>query len=488
MENERFKALWKEQTIEEIGNILRITAHWMAIPLFSLFWIADILYVPHLKWQFLAIRALIIPLCFIVTYLTKKIKKFTPIQWVASIYAISLSFGINLMIFLIEDPTTSYYAGLNLVAIGCLSFIPFTRAFYAFTAAGIYLPYYLILFSKNPTLQEWKLILINSFFIFSSICMCFLIRFFHEKARLQEVEAKETLKSELVNREEIIRSKTEEAIRLNILYSQFSPQIVESIKVGRLKLEAGGHRAQICSIFIDIVNSTERVTRIDKDKVDKVLSKFLDDTIKILLKYDITIDKFLGDGLLGFCNAPLPRQDFVSRVVKAAIEVRAQLKSEEDFFERYWQAPLEIRVGIAKGYVNVGFYGSQKYFRSYTAIGPVVNLASRLCSSADPNQIVVDADVYDVIKNDFKVKSLGKKALKGFENDVIFAYEVNSFNAEMDQSLLGVNDCNTCGGILSLETDSRGLLNFICKSCEAESLNSGVTAATSPINKLKIVA
>lgn len=486
MDNERFKALWKEQTIEEIGNILRITAHWMAIPLFSLFWIADILYVPHLKWPFLAIRALIIPLCLVVTLLGKKIKAFAQIQWVASIYAISLSLGINLMIFLIDDPTTGYYAGLNLVAIGCLSFIPFTKLFYAFTASGIYLPYYLILISKNLNIQQWKLVAINSFFIFSSICMCFLIRFFHEKARLKEVEAKENLKSELANREEIIRSKTEEAIRLNILYSQFSPQIVESIKMGRLKLEAGGQRAQICSIFIDIVNSTERVTRIDKDKVDKVLSKFLDDTIKILLKYDITIDKFLGDGLLGFCNAPLPRQDFVSRVVKAALEVRAQIKSEDDFFERYWQAPLQIRIGIAKGYVNVGFYGSQKYFRSYTAIGPVVNLASRLCSSAEPNQIVVDADVYDIVKNDFNLKSLGKKALKGFENDVIFAYEVNSFNTEMDQSLLGISDCKTCGGILSLETDSRGHLNFICKSCESEVLNALLTSTLK--DKLKIVA
>lgn len=465
MELDQFKVLWKQQTIEDIRAILKVTAHWMAIPLFALFWIADILYVPDLKWQFLFIRGLIIPLCLLITFTIKRVTSFIGSQVTACIYAVGLSLGINVMIFIIDDPTTSYYGGLNLVSIGCLSFIPFTKRFFLLTALGIYAPYYLIMYFKNPSILEWKYISINSFFIFSSICMCFLIRFFHETARYNEAVAKENLKNELQNREKIIRTKTEEAIRLNSLYSQFSPQIVDSIKSGKLKLDAGGERAQVCSIFIDIVNSTERVTRIDKDKVEKVLSKFLDDSIKILLKYDITIDKFLGDGLLAFCNAPMPRTDYVKRVVNAALEIKNQIELEQEYFSRFWQAPLQIRIGIAKGFVNVGFYGSQKHFRSYTAIGSVINLASRLCSSAEPNQILIDSDVFDSIKNDFNTKFLGKKSLKGFENEIIFTYEVESLIENINPLLKGVSECAKCGELLSLETNEHGHMIFVCKNC-----------------------
>jgi adenylate cyclase len=460
-----FQNLWHDDTLAEVKAILRVTSNWMAIPLFQLFWIADLIYAPDLKWQLLTIRLLIIPICLIVSFYVGRLETFRSAQLVAAFYAISLALGINLMIFLIPDPGSGYYAGLNLVAIGALSFIPFSRSFYALTTIGIYAPFYLIECFKIKTDADFKSVFVNSFFILSSVCICFLIRFFHENSRAREIKAKISLKNELQNREEIIRIKTEDAVRLNSLYSQFSPQIVESIKSGKLKLDAGGQRAQICSIFIDIVNSTERVTRIDKDKVEKVLSKFLDDTIGILLKYDITIDKFLGDGILAFCNAPLPRRDYVSRVVNAAIEIRQKINQDQEFFERYWQAPLQIRVGIAKGFVNVGFYGSQKYFRSYTAVGAVVNLASRLCTSAEPGQIVVDFDVYEIIKDDFEIESLGKKNLKGFESDVIHTFQVKASQHPTADALVGVNDCKECGGILSFENNDKGQFVLICKSC-----------------------
>jgi class 3 adenylate cyclase len=278
------------------------------------------------------------------------------------------------------------------------------------------------------------------------------------------VEYRGALQLELQNRNEIIKKKTEEAVNLSALSSQFSPQIVESIRSGKINLKAGAERAQICTMFIDIVNSTERVTRIDKDKVEKVLSKFLDDTIKTMLKYDITVDKFLGDGVLGFCNAPLKRQDFVSRVITAALEIREKIKQDQNFYERNWQKELQIRVGIAKGFANVGFYGSQKYFRSYTGIGPVMNMASRLCSAAEPSQIVVDNDVFEDCQNEFETIALGKKTLKGFEQDTIFVYEIVG-SKQQNAFMPGVNDCPKCGSLMTLESNSQGHFIFTCKSC-----------------------
>ena len=266
-------------------------------------------------------------------------------------------------------------------------------------------------------------------------------------------------------------------MRLNTLSAQFSPQIVESIRSGKLRLEAGGHRAQICAIFIDIVNSTERVTRIDTDNVDKVLSRFLDETIKTLLKYDVTVDKFLGDGVLAFCNAPLRRPDYVSRVVSAALEIRNNIEQSQTYFEPLWEAPLQVRMGIAMGYVNAGFYGSQKHFRSYTAIGPAMNLASRLCSSADPGQIVVDQEVNEVIKTEFETKFIGKKSLKGFESESVHAYHVLSSTSVEKNALAGLNDCPKCNGMLTFETNYKGQFILSCRSCDEEMRPADVESA-----------
>lgn len=456
---------WESETLDEVREILRITAHWMAIPLFAVFWIADIIYAPEMKWHFLAIRSMVIPICFLVTSAVRRANNLIQAQQIASLYAISLASGINLMIFLLPDPGTGYYAGLNLVAIGCLSFIPFSRRYYLTTAAGIYLPYYLIVITKSIAANEWKSVFVNSFFIISSICMCFLIRFFHEALRRNEIQARHNLKLELEGRDKIIRTKTDEAVKLNALSAQFSPQLVESIRSGKVKFDEGASRASICAIFIDIVNSTEKVTGIDKDQVERTLSRFLDDTIRIMLKYDITVDKFLGDGIMGFCNAPMERTDYTNRVVSAALEIREKIGLEREFFIRNWQGELQIRVGIAKGFANVGFYGSKKYFKSYTAIGPVMNLAARLCASAMPGQIITDYDVYELIQDNFETEFLGRKSLKGFELGSTQVYEIKG--SRIFKALNpGMSECPKCGSILNLETNEFGQFVFMCKTCQ----------------------
>ena len=93
-----------------------------------------------------------------------------------------------------------------------------------------------------------------------------------------------------------------------------------------------------------------------------------------------------------------------------------------------------------------------------------MNLASRLCSSANPNKILIDFHVFDVIQFDFETKYCGKITLKGFEQDVIHVYEVLG-SKKASAFSLGVNECQNCGSILSLETNELGQFLFVCKSC-----------------------
>ncbi len=460
--------LRESEILDEIRSVLRVIANWMAIPLFMTFWVADLIYVPHLKWQFLGLRLTIIPLCLLAKHESKRERSAYHAQIFAAIYASMVALPINIMIAMIPDVGTGYYAGLNLVAIGGLSFIPFTTFIFIGTALGIYLPYYLIVLYKAQTLHDYTGIALNSFFIVGAIVICFLIRFFHEKLRLREIQSRLALKAEIANRDTIIRSKTEEAVRLNTLSTQFSPQVVQAIRDGRVDIEKGVRRSQICAIFVDIVGSTERVVRLDQAKVDIVLSRFMDTVVTIFLKYDITIDKFQGDGILAFANDPIRYGDFIQRTCLAAIEVRAALAMDREFYLLNWKKEMQIRIGISAGYANVGFYGNKKFFRSYTAIGTPLPFASRLTNLAEPNQILIDSDIAQCLQaENFHVQSIGEKVLKGFEGDQHIVFEL--VRAPDLKKSTTASHCPHCAdSILYLDTNANGIFVMKCRQCGFE--------------------
>lgn len=449
--------------VSEVQSMIGITAHWMAIPLFLLFWLADLVYVPNLKWEFLGIRLLVIPICFIVNYLAKKTNNLNQLLNLCIFYSISLASGINAMIFLIQQPGTPYYAGLNLVALGCLSFLPFTNLKFIFSTFGIFGPYLAISIYYSKKMEDYWSLLINGFFIFASICICFLIRHFQENLRKKEMKAKYLLELELSHREEVIQLKTQEALNFQSLSNQFSPQIVEAIQSGKITIEGHPSKANLCAIFIDIVGSTEKVTHISAEQVAKVISEFLDICIKILLKYDLTIDKFLGDGIMAFCNAPLTRSNYVERVIHAAIEIQNYFKENQSQFMQYWNSPLQLRIGISEGNALVGFYGHDRYFKTYTALGPVINKASRLCGAADSNEILLDENVIKHNTGLFLVKSIGQRTLKGFQTEEVFA--LVGLISNQKNITRGLNECPECHQILSLEVNNLGHFVFVCRSC-----------------------
>lgn len=455
--------LQEEDRFDEAKVVHRLFV-WFSIVYLG-FGIADYLLYADRFWEFFAMRLgyCAVPIGFF--FLAPRMKTFRQTEVLASIHAAVASGIITYMILTTEGVTSAYYAGLNLVGIIALTFFTFSRQMFWVTCGLIYLPYFVGIGLLEQLDVSIVSFILHTLFIGGTIVVSALIHHFKERYRLKNVLSQVRLREEIENRDDVIKTQTEEAIRMNSLSAQFSPQVVDSIRSGKIRLEAGGNRAQICAIFVDIVNSTERVTRIDKDKVERVLSRFLDDSIKIFLKYDITIDKFLGDGILGFCNAPLARRDYISRVVNAALELKEKVISDSDFYERNWLRPLEIRVGVAKGFATVGFFGSKRLYRSYTAIGPVVNLASRLCSSANANQILVDFDVFEEIQNEFESSFVGKKTLKGFEQDVIHTYEILA-NRKFDHASAGVSECKVCGSILSLETNPSGQYVFVCRSCD----------------------
>ena len=124
------------------------------------------------------------------------------------------------------------------------------------------------------------------------------------------------------------------------------------------------------------------------------------DVMTTFLKYDITIDKFMGDGVLAFSNAPSEQKNYVDRVLQAALEVLKKLEENNKIYADYWKEPMKVHMGMAQGTVRVGFFGDEQIHRSYTAIGQVVNLASRLCSVSGENELLVSKSVVEHVNND----------------------------------------------------------------------------------------
>ena len=125
--NDALERLRQEQKLGEIKSILAVITSSMVLPLYFLFWLCDIIYAPELKWEFLALRATIIPLALVINYLILRANTLSAAYKVGFAYTSLIGLPISIMVLLLENPATPYYAGLNLVAIGTLTFIPWTR-------------------------------------------------------------------------------------------------------------------------------------------------------------------------------------------------------------------------------------------------------------------------------------------------------------------------------------------------------------------------
>ncbi len=451
------------ERLNELKTFLRICSGGLSMPLFLLFFIADIFYAPEQKWTFLGLRLLMIPVCLLTSTMVKKSKDDQHIQKVGTFYTAFNSFIITYMIFATEGVSSPYYAGLNLVS-GILSFVPWTKKFLAINSAIVYGPYFLIgAFTFH--MDQLRPAIINLFFMAGTFIVCFVIRHFSEKLREQDASSKFLLQQEMQNRGKIIERQTQEAVQLKDLTKQFSPQIVHAIQNGNLDIWKPIQETHICAIFIDIVNSTEKVVNIDKVKLQKVISLFIHDTMSILLKYDITLDKFMGDGILAFSNNPMKQSNYITRVLRAATEIIDRIEENRSHYLEHWGSEFQIKIGVAEGIANVGFYGEDKTLKSYTAIGKVINLACRLCSAAEDNGIFISESVQE--KMDHKIfmsRSMGKTQLKGFAEDGVNVFQIVKDNSTRSETT--VHNCPDGHGILHLDVSDAGIFIFKCRSCD----------------------
>jgi predicted ATPase/class 3 adenylate cyclase len=181
-------------------------------------------------------------------------------------------------------------------------------------------------------------------------------------------------------------------------------------KVSTAAGEVLGERREVTVLFLDIANHTTHA--LDSEDVYLWTDKALRLMAKVIYRYEGTIDKYTGDGLMALFGMPVAHENDPERAVRAALEMLAALQPLQQQFKEENGFELPARIGINTGLAIAGKIGSDSRFE-YTVIGNTVNLADRLQSIASPNTIAVSFATYQRTQPLFEYESLPLSAVKG---------------------------------------------------------------------------
>ena len=189
------------------------------------------------------------------------------------------------------------------------------------------------------------------------------------------------------------------------------------------------HRREITVVFADLRGFTKFSGSVDPERLMTVLREYHQAIGTLIHQFEATLERFAGDGVMVYFNDPIPCPDPAAQAVRLAVAMRDGV---HDLCES-WRTQgdeLGFGVGIALGYATLGEVGFEGRV-DYAAIGPVTNLASRLCDEADDGQILVSQRVRAATSDIMQTESIGELSLKGF-SDPISVFNVVALESDRE--------------------------------------------------------
>ena len=216
--------------------------------------------------------------------------------------------------------------------------------------------------------------------------------------------------------EQRVEAQLAELERMGRLKRFFSPQLAELIVSSGEERLLESHRREVTVVFCDLRGFTAFSETTEPEEVMGVLREYHAAVGALIFRFEGTLERFTGDGLMVFFNDPVPCPDSAARAVRMAMAMRQRVgELTEKWRKRGHQ--LDFGVGIAQGYATLGRIGFEGRF-DYAAIGRVTNLAARLCAEAQGGQILVSQRVYAAVEALVEAEPLGELELKGFHRPV----------------------------------------------------------------------
>ncbi len=203
-------------------------------------------------------------------------------------------------------------------------------------------------------------------------------------------------------------------------FGQFvAPEIVEQLANDPETAKLGAQKREMTVFFLDIAHFTTISEKLDAEALIAFLNKYLSALSTVILDRRGTIDKYIGDCVMAFWNAPLENKNHAADAISSALECqRAIAKLNENLDKNLPMTPA-VRIGINTGAMAVGFTGTEKKL-AYTVLGDEVNLASRLegANKFFGSKIIVSGATFEAAGGGFEARYLGQARVVGKETPV----------------------------------------------------------------------
>ena len=250
-----------------------------------------------------------------------------------------------------------------------------------------------------------------------------------QQQALQLKEQTEQLASWNQTLEERVAAQLAEIDRIGRLRRFMAPQVAQMIASSDTPdAVLASHRREVTVVFCDLRGFTAFTEASEPEEVMAVLHDYHQGLGELIFRYEGTLDRFAGDGIMIVFNDPIPCSDHTERAVRLALDMRERVEKLSQQWRRLGHT-LGFGVGIAAGYATLGQIGFEQR-REYTAIGSTINLASRLCDEARAGQIIIGQRAFSAVEQNVEGRSVGELSLKGFAKPVA-AYEILSWRGSI---------------------------------------------------------
>jgi class 3 adenylate cyclase len=221
--------------------------------------------------------------------------------------------------------------------------------------------------------------------------------------------------------EQRVADQVGEIERMGRLRRFLPPQVADLIVASGTEKQLESHRREITALFCDLRGFTGFSESSDPEDVMTLLRDYHAAIGEIIVKYNGTLERYAGDGVMVVFNDPIPVDNPAIQAVHMALEMRDAIGALTEKWRRLGH-DIGFGIGIAHGFATLGTIGFEGRF-DYAAIGTVSNVASRLCDEAKPGQILISPRVLMAVEDAVTVEPVGEFELKGIRRPIA-AYNV----------------------------------------------------------------
>ena len=232
----------------------------------------------------------------------------------------------------------------------------------------------------------------------------------------------------------------------------YTPQhLADKILTSRTALQ--GERKQVTVLFADIKGSMELLADRDPEDAQKLFDPVLERMIEAVHRYEGTVNRVMGDGIMALFGAPIAHEDHAVRACYAALRMQETVTRYADEIQRSHGVPVTIRVGLNSGEIVVCAIGNDLHM-DYTVVGQTAHLAARMEQMAKPGSVLTTAGTLELAEGYVAMRPLGPVPVKGLVNPVQI-YEVTGAGAARTRLQAAAG---------------RGLTRFVGRDVELEQL------------------